>query len=526
MLAIDGFFEEKKIIEEKIRKVVDNIFDRFLQMAENREDLRLQQILTFMNLVVDSFHQIQADTRMRKLILQFEEIIINYSELKTEVLQITADTYHKTDQEYEQNRKEMVEEMYDPNYLTFYSFDDICQFYYCFTLLRMGSPQFMDHLQSSISKKYLLISRKTFSKVVYAFMQAGNPQIIHQLNPLIKELHRYGDFKYFFNHEDFIKLIWSACMFNANRIYPIIPSEVGIPKLFSLSSVSQVTLNVQDVFDNNFELMKMISKFANRSVKDLKDSMLDMNPNTLSPLGLKLNIQVLVFFNFLSQFQMDKDINTYLEGIQPHFRNFYISEGINKGSRQDQQGEVIHEKLLAGFSPVGSKISQIFGEGEGYSNFVVDNFVDNSLQYLNVASIVKHVSSENEICKVGVIVLTDSMFTDLEKTNMCADEKTNLLVLTFALNWNLIVIREPVISEFKGEELTKYFLDCLEDLNLQKVKKDFEEFQNSEKEEKNKDSQQQQEEQEEEKIKEKNKKRKNRSQSKSLSDKLKSKKSE
>lgn len=206
------------------------------------------------------------------------------------MLQLTSDSFHKSEEEHAYEQKEMSEELYNPNYLARYSFDDICQFYYCFVLLRAGSPEFMEYLCTTISRRYLLISRKTFSKVIYAFIQGGKPDIILRMNPLIKELHRFGDFKYFFNHEDFIKLIWSACMFNAERIYPIIPEDVDIPKLFTLRSMSSVTENPQDIFDNNFELMKMIARFANRSMAELKDSMLEMNPNTLSPLGLRLNI--------------------------------------------------------------------------------------------------------------------------------------------------------------------------------------------------------------------------------------------
>lgn len=465
-LSLDEYLSNPEAAKERVDGIVSLVFERFDQMIDDKNDIRPSQILQFMNLLADSFHQIKVDSRMKSLLRKFEGMIIYLSEHRDDLLRLQSSEFDEQDPLLNEIQS-VDDQLYDAFYLTRYSFDELCQFYYSFVSLKIGSKEFLNNTTELINKKFLMVSRKSFAKVFYALVQGNHFGVVKKLNPIITELHKYGDFKYFFNHEDFIKLIWSTCYFFNSQVYPLSDSEdFKIPHLFSLRAAFYSVSDVDQIFDNNFDLIKLIVGFAQRSMIDLKNSLMEMNPNTLTPIGLKLNIQTLLLFNFLSKFTLQKELDSYLEAVLPHYRNFYLNESPTVQNSQDLQLKAL--RILGRLKP---HLEAVFDNNKGYDISFHDCVLEKSMQFVDACINVSN--GDDLVQKIGVIILNEHHFYGEESQQLAADTTMDIMLMTYALEWNLIIVRDAYLNSAHEEEVYKYFEECIADFNIQSVEKQY-----------------------------------------------------
>lgn len=289
----EHFHQSLQDIKNQILRIISQVYVVFHNMLKQRDDIRLRQILSFMGYLASCSRIVREDPQIQTILKEVEHSVVTYSEVKEKLLELEgqkdSNTFlHRNLLLGDFDREDQEEYLYSIHNLRKYSFNELCQFFYYFTELQSGSEPFLKFLSQTIQSRYLLISRKNFTKMYYSLLQYNQHQIITLLGPVIQELHKYGDFKYFFNHDDFIRLIWSVTAHHIGAQFPILPEDhLGrvneIPNLFILKAPFYDALEDEDIFQRNFEVMKNLTSFSKQSLTNLLQSILDINPNTLSP---------------------------------------------------------------------------------------------------------------------------------------------------------------------------------------------------------------------------------------------------
>ncbi|EGR31601.1 hypothetical protein IMG5_106540 [Ichthyophthirius multifiliis] len=122
----------------------------------------------------------------------------------------------------EDGQRRNIQEEYDKLFVEFeysyykkaqykYKIDETCQIYYAFCQNNFGSSsEFLSFIEQQLTPTS--IPKPYFAKIIYSFTQHMKFSQALPLIPIIKELMKYGDIKYFFSHEDYIRICWSSLL--------------------------------------------------------------------------------------------------------------------------------------------------------------------------------------------------------------------------------------------------------------------------------------------------------------------------
>ena len=346
-------------VEIEIKDLTKQILGMILQKLEVTIDdsrlFKVRDIMKITDLFREGMNTITADPRLQSIFQKLESLfLLNYKAVdKSGIIGLESE-----EDEY------LIQTGGEPEF----SFDDLCRVFVNYSVCNLGSRHFMDQLTAEINSKVVMITKRSFCSTFFALVNSGrceNPQLF---SAIIYELHKYGDFKYFFSHRDFIKLVWSLLSTHFQGQYQV--CDYPLDKAFLvlspyyLDSQTVDGLENDEIFEQNFEIMKQLAKVTRSSTADIIDTLLAIDPNTLDAYHLRLNIQSAAMLDFLLRGQQRSAVVAYVAAVNEHLTDSLLLQAVDRYAGG-------HAAAMAR-QAVEAKMADV----EGVSARVIVNFVD------------------------------------------------------------------------------------------------------------------------------------------------------
>lgn len=276
-----------------------------------------------------------------------------------------------------------------------------------------------------------------------ACCQTGDLDKISKFLPIIFELHRYGDFKYFFSQKNFVMLIWTIVNFWFRQSYELYPSETQkkFPNAVSLSSISYEAVPNKQIFDRNYEIIERIVTFTKKSINEIVEMLLEININALEARTAVLSLQSLYILQFLTKFAFMSEIKDRLKVISPFLEYEILNDDFMNNNDIAIKTDLVQASKIA----IQRSVYQNFvGYADPGMEFVI-NYNDEFLNSIDLGIIFKPKSGTGKTHKVGISMLNKNnfVFGDIEeRRTLLLSEETKFLAMTYAFDWDMILIEE------------------------------------------------------------------------------------
>lgn len=276
-----------------------------------------------------------------------------------------------------------------------------------------------------------------------ACCQTGDLDKISKFLPIIFELHRYGDFKYFFSQKNFVMLIWTIVNFWFRQSYELYPSETQkkFPNAVSLSSISYEAVPNKQIFDRNYEIIERIVTFTKKSINEIVEMLLEININALEARTAVLSLQSLYILQFLTKFAFMPEIKDRLKVISPFLEYEILNDDFMNNNDIAIKTDLVQASKIA----IQRSVYQNFvGYADPGMEFVI-NYNDEFLNSIDLGIIFKPKSGPGKTHKVGIAMLNKNnfVFGDIEeRRTLLLSEETKFLAMTYAFDWDMILIEE------------------------------------------------------------------------------------
>jgi len=266
--------------------------------------------------------------------------------------------------------------------------EDAVQFLFSYISSNQGSPELIQALQDKIGTIHN-IPKNVFCEGFFSYIEVGDLDIGFDFIPIIEELCGYGHIKFFFDHENFIRLVW------------------GVASLIHADP----------------EIMGGLQKFA---YQNTKESLLEINLNTLRQDTIKLYLQTFSILKSLGALEEAEEISIYqkFEELTVEQRNELIENDPSSKSNVE-----IKEQILESVNR--------FVEEKDLKLTLVRDMSDEFYNIIDAALI-----NEETLDKYGVLLLNKHHHLkcrDYKEKTFVVQNKVSVLK---SLGWNLVEINE------------------------------------------------------------------------------------
>lgn len=352
--------EKTEMAINDLRKVILNTVMKKLEdtIAEPRL-FRVRDIMKITDLFREGMSMITTDPRIASIFEKLESLfLLNYKSVdKSGIIGLESE-----EDEY------IIQTGNEPEF----SFDDLCRVFVNYTMCNLGSKHFMDQLTQEINSKVVMITKRSFCSTFFALVNCGRCENPKLFSAIIYELHKYGDFKFFFSHRDFIKLVWSLLTTQFQDRYQV--CEYPLNQAFLVLSPQYLDSDVaegtedEDIFHHNFEIMKQLTKVTRKSILEIGETLMEIDPNTLDAFHLKLNVQSMLLIDFLLKGQMRTEITNYLSQVNEYLASNLILQNIDKQTSGKTLG-MIRDSLETRLKALKNISTNVI------TNFVDENYI-------------------------------------------------------------------------------------------------------------------------------------------------------
>ena len=281
---------------------------------------------------------------------------------------------------------------------------DVVMFLFSYLTSNQGSPELVEALQEKIGSVHN-IPKNVFCEGFFSYIEVGDLDLGFDFIPIIEELCGYGHIKYFFDHENFIRLVW------------------GVASLIHVDP----------------SIMGQLQKFA---YQNTKESLLEINLNTLRQDTVRLYLQTFSLLKSFGAFEEGEEANVYqkFEELTVEQRNELIeSDPANKTN------EEIKQQILQGVNQ--------YVEDKQLKLAVIRDMSDEFYNIIDAALI-----NEKTLDKYGVLILNKYHHLkcrDYKEKTVVVQNKISVLK---SLGWNIVEIHEEKWDELEGENVKKEFI--------------------------------------------------------------------
>ncbi|EAR90623.2 hypothetical protein TTHERM_00123730 (macronuclear) [Tetrahymena thermophila SB210] len=311
--------------------------------------------------------------------------------------------------------------------------DEVSQLYFAYRSANIGSAQFIQLLEQRFEKQ-TEVPKPYFCRTLFSLVQHLKFDLANEFIPIVKELMKYGDIKYFFSHEDFIRLTWSLLLQEQ-----------------ALRSSGQL-----HHYDEERYFMK-----PNFWLEEVYDAMFSINPNTIKFTALPIWVQNICMLTQMKIKKMKKfqskqkeellhKLIEKVDQIDFEYKKQYVQRDLKQFSTTKKE---IHQEL--------SSRMAVFGDSLDYQ--LVEDLVDEFLNIMDSAVYLKH---DDQILKIGVIILNEYHYTNRDvsngQENLLLQVQNKITLLQELLDWQIIVIDEHQWNQYSEQEKKQYFFDNIQ----------------------------------------------------------------
>jgi len=279
---------------------------------------------------------------------------------------------------------------------------ELSMFLFHYIASNQGTAGFIQAMQDKI-EDINSIPKNAFVEGFFSYVESHDLDVALQFIPVIDELCGYGNIKYFFDHSNFIRLVWGiATLIHANP-----------------------------------NVMKSMSNFASQNIKE---SLLEINLNTLRQDALRLYFQTWGLLKSLGGVEEAEEAELYekFEELIIEQRN----ELINFETAMQNEPE-IRDEVLA--------LTNEFLENKEHGFTVIKEMSDEFYNVIDVALI-----NEQTLDKVGILILNKNnylKYTDYKERTQLTRNKISMLE---AFEWKLVKIDEGKWKGFTPKEKSEF----------------------------------------------------------------------
>lgn len=389
-----NFYEVfNKKIEEKINEFNPHCLLKILKGMQiinsvdfELRDLLIAKLLNSKNLKI---------SEMIKLIMIVNESNISIS---MENMKLYSDIFEGLMLKIEQN-------------LPFLKIDEICQIFYSYVLHnKFNETSFNMVLQEIPSANS--VPKSIFCQMLWAIIQSKHFEFAKEFIPIINNLKTFGDIKYFFDHDNFIKLSWSLIISKFN--------VEGKTDYYSLDNAIWETI---------------------------KEAMLSINPNTLKAIeNVGLWLQTLTLLNTVVEVK-EEQLKDKVSELSDYTKKQLASCG--KLNINYKESDHIREEITQLIEEIVAKHPI-----KGVEIDLIKTFYDDFFNFVDIALIC------NQKHKLGIRIRKkrDYLFEDSENKDfflMTSDMNDRILENVFG--WKLLILDEDDYKQ-KGINEKKFLI--------------------------------------------------------------------
>jgi len=275
---------------------------------------------------------------------------------------------------------------------------DITMFLFSYLTSNQGSTELIEALQEKIGSVHN-IPKNVFCEGFFSYIEMGDLDLGFDFIPIVEELCGYGHIKYFFDHENFIRLVW------------------GVASLIHVDP----------------SIMGQLQKFA---YQNTKESLLEINLNTLRQDTVRLYLQTFSLLKSFGAFEEGEEASIYqkFEELTVEQRNELIeSDPANKTN------EEIKVQILQGVNQ--------YVEDKQLKLAVIRDMSDEFYNIIDAALI-----NEETMDKYGVLILNKHHHLkcrDYKEKTFVVQNKISVLK---SLGWNIVEIHEEKFGDLEESE--------------------------------------------------------------------------
>jgi len=288
---------------------------------------------------------------------------------------------------------------------------EFTQIFYHFILNNQGSPQFIEKLLDQI-EDINAIPKNLFAKAFFGFVEIGELDKAEDFLPIVDELCKYGEIKYFFDHEDFIRLIWS----------------------------------ISTLINNDTTITKELPNLARQNIKE---TMFELNPNTLTADGNKLYYQLWPLMRSFVEFSEEDETRLYekLAEINQHQKEELIDSDPHIYTNPAVREEVLES-------------CRNFFQSKGNQFEIVKGMTDEFYQYLDVGIV-----EPQTLEKIGIMIFNKKHYLKCREEPTPTQYIKNKIDNLSGFGWRVITLNEEewmnTDSKQNREKLNKLLSDEL-----------------------------------------------------------------
>lgn len=278
--------------------------------------------------------------------------------------------------------------------------EEICQIFYTYVLHnKFTEPQFRRVLQEIPNANS--VPKAIFCQTLWALVQSKHFELAKEFIAIINNLREFGDVKYFFDHDNFVKLSWSLVILKHN-------------------------------IEENEQC------FIEKSLwSTIKEAMFDINPNTLKAAeNVGLWLQTILLLNTVIPVE-EREIQQKINEINEYTKkNLLNSSKLSVCCRENEQ---ITDEII-------EFIEKNFEENpvKGLEIDLFKNFQDDFFNFLDIAMI----SKKNVKLGVRVRNKRDYLFEDCENKELgLMKNDLNDRILENIFGWKLLIFDEEEYRE-------------------------------------------------------------------------------
>ena len=366
-----------KRVEAKLNEFTPHFILKILKGMQiiNSYELRevlLSKLLTFKNLKLNDI--------IKLLMIMNEADIV----LSVENMKLHQDLFGQ-----------LIEKVKDNLHLL--RIDENCQIFYSFILHNKFNEANFNMVLQEINNANS-VPKAIFCQTFWANIQCKNFEFAKEFIPIVNNLKSFGDVKYFFDHDNFIKLSWSLIILNFNA------GEEKNPYYIIDKSIWET----------------------------IKEAMMDINPNTLKAIeNVGLWLQTLALLNTVTEIKEEQIHQKILE-MNEFTKKKLASSGklnINYNENEDIRDEIIQiiETSVAKNPIKGVEIN------------LIKSFYDDLFNFLDVALM------WGKTKRLGIRIRNkkEYLFEDSDNKDLyLMKNDLNDRILENVFGWGLLIIDE------------------------------------------------------------------------------------
>jgi hypothetical protein len=297
--------------------------------------------------------------------------------------------------------------------------EQICAVYYSYTATNAWKDSEFFKEVSSRLPAAISVPKNLFCQTMWAAVQNNRVALAAEFVRIINNMLEFGDVRFFFDHDNFVKMSWS-------------------------SIVIHHILNEDQEYSGE--------KFHKHYWASVRDAVLDINPNTLQTESLKLWLQVL---NLL-----DSVIEVKQQDIEA--KTSEINEFLTKELASLEEFSSVSDEVRNDcFEEIKIFFNSLKKENTSGTQFEYDfkvKTLDDRKNFLDIAIITKEVGTGTTVDKIGVRILeTRSFLLGVEDVqNLLRETEVEIRILEKA-GWQLLVIKEKFWKDM-GDTQKRLFI--------------------------------------------------------------------